>query len=227
MLGRWDEALAIGDEFTQERIDAGGVMLSLLQSAVEIHLRRNEVDAARNVFAMFSRLEGSTDVQELTGYFTERAALRRADGDLRGALADCDATIEAGRTLGGIGQQGVKHAIVHGVEIALELGERGKAEELLALVERVPPGSRPPYLDAQARRFRGFMEGDGADLAAAAEGFRDLGIPFSLAVTLLEHAELTGDSSVLDEAHEIFEGLGATLWLERADRARDTTGAPA
>ena len=33
MLGRWDEALAASAEFTQEQIDSGGVVLSLLQSA--------------------------------------------------------------------------------------------------------------------------------------------------------------------------------------------------
>ena len=219
MLGRWDEALAIGDEFTQERVDAGGIMLSLLQSAVEIHLRRNEVEAARTVSAMFSRLESSTDVQDLACYFVERAALRKAGGDLRGALEDCEATIEAGRTLG-ISQQAVKQAIVEGVEIALELGAQDKAEELLALVESVPLGSRPPYLDAHARRFRSLMKGDGAALAVAAEGFRELGIPFSLAVTLLEHAELTADETSLEEAREIFERLDARPWLARLDAAQ-------
>ena len=219
MLGRWDEALAIGDEFTQERIDAGGTVLSLLQAGVEIHLRRNEVEAARTVFAMFSRLESSTDVQDVTAYFAERAALRRADGHLRGALEDCEATIEAGRTLG-ISQQAVKQAIVEGVEIALELGAQDKAEELLALVESVPLGSRPPYLDAHARRFRSLMKGDGAALAVAAEGFRELGIPFSLAVTLLEHAELTADETSLEEAREIFERLDARPWLARLDAAQ-------
>ena len=72
MLGRWDDALAASDEFTQEQIDAGGVMLSLLQSAVEIHLQRGELDGARHVFSMFSRLEESTDVQELPSYLGSR-----------------------------------------------------------------------------------------------------------------------------------------------------------
>ena len=40
MLGRWDEALAVDEEFTQEQLDAGGVVLSLLQSGTEIHLQR-------------------------------------------------------------------------------------------------------------------------------------------------------------------------------------------
>ena len=39
------------------------------------------------------------------------------------------------------------------------------------------------------------------------EGFRELGVVFWLAVTLLEHGELIGDTALLDEAREIFEQL--------------------
>ena len=59
-----------------------------------------------------------------------------------------------------------------------------------------------------------------AALAVAAEGFRELGIPFSLAVTLLEHAELTADETSLEEAREIFERLDARPWLARLDAAQ-------
>ena len=55
---------------------------------------------------------------------------------------------------------------------------------------------------------------------AAAKRFRELGVPFWLAVTLLEHGELTGDESLLDEAREIFEELEARPWLERLEGAR-------
>jgi hypothetical protein len=41
-------------------------------------------------------------------------------------------------------------------------------------------------------------------------------------VTLLEHGELTGDGSSLAEAHEIFDGLKATPWIERVGAARGT-----
>jgi predicted ATPase/class 3 adenylate cyclase len=221
MLGRWDEALTASDEFTQEQVDAGGVVLSLLQSAVEIHIQRGGLDDARRVFLMFSRLESSTDVQELSCYLGSRAALRRAEGRLQEALADGAATIEVGHTLG-ISAQAVKQGIVEAVEAALALGELAKVEELLQLVEGVPPGSRPPYLDAQAKRFRARLGGDPLGFEAAAEGFRELGIPFWLAVTLLEHGELTGDESSLDEAREIFEDLKATPWLERLDAVAPT-----
>jgi class 3 adenylate cyclase/tetratricopeptide (TPR) repeat protein len=218
MLGRWDEVVAEGDEFTQEQIDAGGVVLSLLQSVVEVHLRQGDLDSARRTFAMFSRLEESTDRQDLACFFGSRSALRRAEGKLREALADADATIEAGRTLG-VNQQAVKQAIVEGVEAALELGDAAKAEELLAHVESVPQGSRPPYLDAHAKRVRARLEGDDAKFEEAASIFRRLSIPFWLAVTLLEQAELTGDEEPLAEAREIFEGLKATPWISRATAA--------
>jgi tetratricopeptide (TPR) repeat protein len=214
MLGRWDEVLATGDEFTEEWIASGGVVLSLLQSLVEVHLRQGDRDGARGVFEMFSRLEESTDLQDRTCFFGSRSALRRAEGQPREALADAEVTIEAGRTLG-VNQQAVKQAIVEGVEAALELGEADKVEELLAHVESVPPGSRPPYLDAHAKRVRARLERDEAKYEEAASIFRRLGIPFWLAVVLLEQAELTGDEASLAEAREIFEGLKATPWLER------------
>jgi class 3 adenylate cyclase/tetratricopeptide (TPR) repeat protein len=227
MLGRWDEAQAASAEFTPDQINAGAPVLSLLQSAVEIHIQRGELDGARRVFSMFSRLEQSTDVQERSCYLCTRASLRRAEGQPQEALADGEATIETGRTFG-IGFQAVKQGIVEAVEAAFALGESAKIEELLASIETVPPGSRPPYLDAQAKRFRSRLAEDGAGYGAAAEQFRELGIPFWLAVTLLEHGEwLVGQGRpsqaepLLAEANEIFERLGAKPWLERV-----TTAAP-
>jgi hypothetical protein len=109
----------------------------------------------------------------------------------------------------------VKQGLVEAVEAALALGELAKVEELLALVEAVPSGTRPPFLDAQAKRFRARLSGDASDYETAIERFRELNLPFWLAVTLLEHGELTGDESPLTEAREIFESLKATPWLER------------
>ena len=90
-------------------------------------------------------------------------------------------------------------------------------------IEAVPPGLRSPYLGAQALRFRARLaaEDDAPTLfEAAAKRFRELKIPFWLAVTLLEHSELTGDTALLDEAREIFEQLQASPWLARLERAR-------
>ncbi len=214
MLGRWDEAQAIGAEFTAEQIEAGGVMLSLLDSGVEIHVQRGELDEARRVFAMFARLEASSDLQDRTVFLGARTCLRRAEGRLREALADGEATIETGQTLGPSFQT-LRLAIVEALEAALTLGEAGKIEELLTYIDSIPPGSRSPYLDAQARRFRARLTGDSVAYDAAVQRFRELGMPFWVAVTLLEQ----GESAGLEEARVIFEALEATPWLERVAAA--------
>ncbi len=217
MLGRWDEALSVSNEFTHEQIDSGGVVLSLLQSGVEIHIQRGQLDGARRIFSMFSRLDGSTDVQDQSVFLASRAALHRAEGRLREALSDGEATLETAPTLG-IAFQAVKWGLVEALEAAFALGGSTKIEELLEIIESIPAGSRPPYLDAQARRFRARLAGDPAGFRAAAARFRALEIPFWLAVTLLE----LGDEPGLAEAREIFERLGATPWLERVDAATAT-----
>ena len=127
--------------------------------------------------------------------------------------------------------QPIKQGLVVAIEAALALGERAKAEELVGTIEAVPPGLRSRYLDAQALRFRARLAGS-AEAAieqyeAAEKRFRELGVVFWLAVTLLEHGELTGDTALLDEAREIFEGLKATPWLERAGARTSAEPVPA
>jgi class 3 adenylate cyclase/tetratricopeptide (TPR) repeat protein len=225
MLGRWDEAQAASDEFTPEQIDSGGVVLSLLQSAVESHIQRGELDDARRIFSMFSRLEETTDLQERSCYLCSRAALHQAEGRPQEALADAEATIETRRILS-ISAQAVKQGIVEAIEAAFTLGESAKIDELLASIESIPIGSRPPYLDAQAKRFRARIDGDPSGYDAAAAIFRGLDIPFWLAVTLLEHGEwLVSEDRpseaepLLAPANDIFAALKARPWLARVTAA--------
>ena len=112
----------------------------------------------------------------------------------------------------------VKLALVAALEAAFDLGETEKVHELLAEIEALRPGERPRLLEAHRRRFRAKLSGDAAGLEAAAALFRELSVRFWLAVTLLEHGELTSDPVSLAEAREIFEELKATPWLERLDR---------
>jgi predicted ATPase/class 3 adenylate cyclase len=226
MTGRWDEAMSVINEFTQDQIDSGGVMLSMLESGVEISIARGRIDRANEIFAMFARLEGSTDLQDLSCYTSARASLHRAEGRMNEALADAVASIDMGDRMTGIAAQSVKQGLVDAVEAALAIGDSHKAEELLARIEAVPPGTRPPYLDAQARRLRARISGDIAGFVGAEEIFRRLDVPFWLAVTLLEHGELTGDKPLLDEAREIFHLLNAQPWLDRVAAASPIEAAP-
>ena len=218
MLGRWDEVTAIREEFTEEQINAGGVVLSLLQSGVEVYSHRGELDEARRLLSLFSRLADSPDLQDLGCYYAATAVLRRAEGRLEEAVAAGVRTLESVPVFG-LSFQSPKHGLVDAVEAALALGDSARAEELLALVEDLPPGQRPPYLDAHAKRIRSRMSADAAGFEAAARLFRERSIPFWVGVTSLEHAELTGSDESRAEALEIFERLGARPWIERAAAA--------
>jgi ATP/maltotriose-dependent transcriptional regulator MalT len=96
-------------------------------------------------------------------------------------------------------------------------------------IQQLPPGKRPPFLQAQATRVRarlatvrGDREVAEAGFEAAAGMLRDLAVPFWRAVTLLEHGEWLAEDSdaqraepFLTEAAAVFERLGARPWLER------------
>jgi len=225
MLGRWDEVQATSDDFSAERWASGGLFLSLFEAAVEVDVQRGRLEEARRVFALLSRLEESTDNQDRSTFLAVRASLHLAEGRPGEALADGEVAVEAARIFG-IAAQSAKHGIVVALEAASALGQSAKLEELLALIDAVPLGTRPPFLDAQAQRIRARAAGEETGLGAAAERFRSLGIVFWLAVTQLEQAELllrTGRAEqagpLLEESSEILERLGASPWLARAARA--------
>jgi hypothetical protein len=84
---------------------------------------------------------------------------------------------------------------------------------------------------------RGDADAGASGFQTAAASFREYGLTFWLAVTLLEHGEwlvgqMRGDEAqpLLADAREIFGRLEAAPWLERAARARGeevAAGAPA
>jgi tetratricopeptide (TPR) repeat protein len=227
MSGRWDEALAAFAEIPEEKLAVGGTLISPLTSVLELHVHRGNLEEARRIFSLYPHLATSSDVQDQATYACAEAALARAEGRHPDALAAGERAVAQAASLG-IANQGVKQGFVHAIEAALAIGESQKAEELVSTIERLPPGLRPPFLEAAAHRYRARLA-DAVDRAAseyatAAQRFRDLGLPFWLAVTQLEHAEwLVGQgrtdetTSLLAEAREIFERLGAMPWLERLD----------
>jgi class 3 adenylate cyclase/tetratricopeptide (TPR) repeat protein len=230
MLGRWDEALAAFHELPEDRLTSGGTLLSPLSSIFEIHLHRGEIDEARRVFELYRRLETSTDVQELACYLAAGAAVATTDARYEDALAAHERVVPYLETLGVDGQD-MKQSLCWAMTAARALGDRGHLEKLATQVEAIPPGLRPPVVDAYGHMMRGWLA-TGADetdreLRAAESRFREASVPFWVAVTLLERATSgsTGGQdadALLAEARPIFEGLGATPWVERVDDARSS-----
>lgn len=226
-LGRWDEAMAAFAELPKEQLPSGQVLISPLTSIVPIHLERGELEQARALRDIYARLEGSVDVQERACFAAGSGSVAVAEGRYDEALRWGEAAVATQGFLG-TWPQNVKQGLVAAVEAALVLGLTDKVEELLTRIEGQPAGMRTPLMAAHAHRYRGRLAGSAAAaeaaFGAAERLLRDLGIPFWLAVTQLEHAEAlhahggAGDvRALLDPARETFVQLRATPWVERVD----------
>jgi class 3 adenylate cyclase/tetratricopeptide (TPR) repeat protein len=228
LLGRWDEAVARGKE-----IEASGIPLAvnqLLVHLVEIDCWRGDVGRARSRLEQIADLKTHESLDYATAYRAHEAQVLRAEGDPRAAQVVVERILEA-RSEFGISNLQVKLGFVEALECAFEIGDRGKLEQLLEIVEGLRLGERPPLLEAHAARFRAKLAGDSTD---AERGFRhaadilgERGLVFWHAVTELEHAEwlvaqerADDAQPLLAEARETFKRLEAKPWLERVDAVR-------
>jgi class 3 adenylate cyclase/tetratricopeptide (TPR) repeat protein len=222
MSGRWEEALAMYEELPEDQLRTTALLASVLSGVLEILIHQGRIEEARSLFALPDYFLHVPELQDRAIYAGAHAALLHAEGLYREAF---EAGAEAARyTVDlGAGQQGVKQGLVWAVASALALGENAPADELLSAIEELPPGLRPPFLEAQAHRFRARMNDEEAGFKTAAGGFREYNFPFWLAVTELEHGEwlvrhdrAADAESLFAESRAIFERLEARPWLERA-----------
>jgi predicted ATPase/class 3 adenylate cyclase len=211
LLGEWADALSRESNAEVESVDS---IRSLLLHLVFVECARGAVSGARDRLDRASSLRESEDPQVRRGYALAEAHVLRAEGRLHEAFAVAEPGI--GNADLGVTFITVKLCLVEALEAAYALEDREKVEELIARIDALRPGERPPLLEAHAHRFRSKLAGDDAGYRTAAALFRELETPFWLAVTLLEHGEATGSEALVTEAREIFERLGATPWLERA-----------
>jgi class 3 adenylate cyclase/tetratricopeptide (TPR) repeat protein len=228
-LGRWDEAIGLVEE-AEAGEDLGSMPWASMRvaDAVPIHLRRGEIEAARQLFAVArSRVDEHNDeIRARVGCV--EVELLNAEGRHVEALSLANQLLEMVPALG-LPDIGMKRTIAHGVEAALELGDLTSAKSILAMVRSASPGLVTPSLRGHSARLwarvcarSGDHDPVEAGFIAAIAEFREIGMPFELGVTLLELAEwLHGQGRPAEasgfglEAQAVFERLGARPWLER------------
>jgi tetratricopeptide (TPR) repeat protein len=234
-LGDWDDVVAREDglpdeDWAQARI----AFATLLTSIVPVRIHRGEIEEAKRSTRLFAELEGSADLQEQSQVHYAEAALLLAEGDHAGALRSAEASLATRHAIG-IYYEAVKESFVVALEAALALDDLPRAEQLLAMVNTLPPGGSTQFLRAQSARFTARLAARRGDPELAERLFerashllRELALPFALAVALLEHGELLvtqdrGDDAqpLLVEARETFERLAARPWIERAAGGSD------
>jgi class 3 adenylate cyclase/tetratricopeptide (TPR) repeat protein len=235
-LGRWDEAVALVEEFGDYEDLPEGILIGVLMLA-HVYVHRGDMDAARNLLALIPEGESAHDVQTRAAYQVARSPLLRAEGRFVEALAAGQDAYRTRHELG-LQHQAVKEGLVEALEAAFALGDLEVTEQVLREIEALRPGELSPYVQAQGTRFGARLaaarsDGERVELGfvAAADRFREIGMPFWTAVTLLEHGEwLAGQGRypeavpLLDEAQETFERLRAGPWLERLERTQTGVG---
>jgi hypothetical protein len=166
---------------------------------------------------------------DVSGYMLAlaEALVAEARGDVRAATRHYASSVDSAYRVMGTEDD---FAIVWplGVEALLAAGEVGEAERLVRHVADVAPGLVSPLARVHLLRLRALVasaRGDDAerveaDLDRATDAFREFGVPFYLARTLLERGHLLagrGDDAaaapLLAEAEELFTGLRANRWL--------------
>ena len=231
--GRWDDVARIGGELPP---GFEPVALGLNATLAELARHRGDAAAAQRVVDAIVSLETSASVQDRSVFASSRCSALMAQERHGAALelldafsANIESSLEA---------EWVLFAVA---EAALALGQLERAEAAIAEAEAWDPGSTGPIIRAQVARFRGLLAAAQGDLVRAEESFksaaaawREYDVPFHLACTELEYAQLLAAQGRADEAvpltaeaREIFERLHATPWLTRTDALASQLPAPA
>ncbi len=235
-VGRWDDAVVRGEDLLSSvgGSVARGTIIELFPLAM-IYAQRGLLDDARRILRAMPDAETSGDIQERTTYLSFLAPVLRAEAHLPEALKAAEGAFAAGPELGM--RSGVtKDGAVEVLEAAFALGDLARVEEMLGTIAAIRPGESSPYLQAQGARFSAKLAAPTADPAGAEAGwthavemFRELEMPFWIAVSVLEEGEWLvslgrdGDAEPLfAEARGIFEQLKAMPWLERVEAVHAT-----
>ena len=228
-LGRWDEATTMWEALSKK-------LYPILSPDVE----RGDVEEARRKIEKMREEVNPHEAQEHAGLCAGDAYVLVAEGKMAEALVQAEVAIGLRAELG-LPHDAVTFALEHALQAAFALEDRVKADELLGLIEQLPPGGLRPLLRAHGARFgarRAALDGDAttanAAFLAAADMYREIEMPFELAVVRLEHAEWLAESGraaeaepLLDEARATFERLRARPWLERVNRVELAATEPA
>jgi tetratricopeptide (TPR) repeat protein len=221
MLGELESCQEAVDQITLTS-DTHAISARIAHEA-RLAILRGDISGARAALEGGADLRDAGELQMRMGYRSVEAEVLRAEGRPLDALAAARESLELYPMPR---HPFYKVAWREACEAALELGDLKQTEELLVGFEQLAPSERTPLALAEGARFRGRLlvlrgnrEEAAEQFAHAVAGFREIRTPYYLAVTLVEQAELGADEAapLLTEAREIFERLGATVWLERVD----------
>jgi tetratricopeptide (TPR) repeat protein len=231
-LGRWSEALAHAAQIPDEVFSTTRFpVMCMIGPAAAILANQGDVEAAARLVDRYAEVGASDDLTERASFEWARGALLSARGQHREAL-DLGAEMWKLRDVVGLTSEQMKETFRQVVEAALAVGDVDRAEGFVASVETMRPGRSSQSMRADALRLRARVSELAGDANRADQGFRqatslfrELAMPFAMAVAALEHAEqlqahgrAEEAGPLLEEARAVFERLEAAPWLQRASQ---------
>jgi class 3 adenylate cyclase/tetratricopeptide (TPR) repeat protein len=231
--GEWEPFDALIDELNaapDASFYAGRETLSY--TASQVLIARGDVPSARTLIDRFVGDPDTGDLQARAFRRAARAAVLIGEERYGEALEEARTVLESAPALG-LSHDVVRFGLSHGLEAAVRVGDPGAAEALLRVVTDAPPGATGPFNHALVDRYAAAVAAMRGDPAGAESGFksaiglfRELAMPFHLALVQLEFGEwLTSRGradearSMFDEARSTFEELRAAPYLERVAAA--------
>ena len=228
LTGRWDDA----EQLCRPLLDGSDRPgdQNLHARLALLHALRGQVALADEAKAHLADWAGSQDVQNRQIHGFVAAAVALAAGDLSEALALAEVVASEAADAMGLRNDMFRTAWPDAMEAAVSMGELDRAERLLAMVADRPLGNVPLHLRAMLARYRGRLDAArgrhdqvAAHFLEADSRFRELGYPYFLATTQLDHAtwlvaqDRPADAEpLLTAAAATFDRLGARPALFQA-----------
>lgn len=235
LRGAWDAALehALDLVSGSERLDSS--LASAAGVAARIHIDRADHDAGRDVL---TRLPSSTDTADvqLRGLAQWRRQLEaELDGRFDDAFEPMTESIVDSADL--VPTSVLAELLRDAATYATLTGNHAAALDVAARIDFLPATIHVRALDSQLHRLRANAAASAGDEEVAADAYalalaaaRNLGYPFWLAPVLADYSawlqsigRVDDAAPLVREARELFEGMGATVWLRRLDAVAPTT----
>ena len=225
--GDWDQAAQVVAAAAEDPVV--GDEIFVLLAAAHLAGLRGHTAAAHEALDRLAAMPDTEDPQNRSAIAAAAALVAVTDGQLRDAVRHGRDALSF-RDDVGIGADAMRFAWPVTSRAALDLGDRGAVDELLAILDAELPGRLPPLMRAERDLVRARLavargDGGGEQLAAAIATMRQASPPHLLAYGLLDHAaylseqgDEAGAAVAVAEAREIGERLGCRPVLDRADR---------
>jgi class 3 adenylate cyclase/tetratricopeptide (TPR) repeat protein len=232
LTGDWDWALALFAELEEEDLPFESLLPAFLGAARIKAFRGDSTVGGNRIATMESVVASWTNPQWASILPAKQSVIALAAGDLDASYGYAMRSVATSR--GDLLAMAVAYEAA--ARAALWLRDRARTAEAVRTLDTIPVHGA--YLEATRQEFDAgllALEGRVDDAVAAydtaARRFREIELPFSLALCQLEAAMLIGPDrpearAAADEAREIFTRLGSPPMLERLNSLLQETPSP-